>query len=199
MSQSIWDERYSQDGFAFGTEPNDFLSDTADRLPVGDVLCLGEGEGRNAVFLAERGHRVTAVDASSVGLEKTQRLAASRGVEVETVAADLEDYQLGVDRWDGVVSIFCHVPPNLRRRVHGRLAAALRPGGVFVMEAYTPEQLELGTGGPPVAELLYDPTEVFRELEGLELVIARELVREVHEGRYHNGPSAVMQICAVKA
>jgi SAM-dependent methyltransferase len=193
----MWDERYRQDGFAFGTEPNDFLSDTADRLPAGDVLCLGEGEGRNAVFLAERGYCVTAVDASSVGLDKTRRLAASRGVEVETVAADLEDYQLGVDRWDGIVSIFCHLPPNLRRRVHGGLAAALRPGGVFVMEAYTPAQLELGTGGPPVAELLYNPTEVFRELEGLELVIARELTREVQEGRYHNGPSAVMQICAV--
>ena len=82
MSRSIWDERYSRDGFAFGTEPNDFLREVADRIPRGDVLCLGEGEGRNAVFLAERGCRVTSVDASSVGLEKTRRLAESRSVTV---------------------------------------------------------------------------------------------------------------------
>jgi len=83
----MWDERYGMEGFAFGTEPNDFLREVADRIPRGDVLCLGEGEGRNAVFLAERGCRVTAVDASSVGLDKTQRLAASRSVEVTTVLA----------------------------------------------------------------------------------------------------------------
>ena len=194
----MWDERYGQEGFAFGTEPNDFLREVADRIPRGDVLCLGEGEGRNAVFLAERGYRVTAVDASSVGLDKTQRLAASRSTEVTTVLADLADYTIDAEAWDGVVSIFCHLPPVLRAEVHRQVVRGLRPGGVAVLEGYTPEQLDFGTGGPPVAELLYEPDTIFRDFADLELEIAHYGVRDVHEGRYHNGEAAVVQVLARK-
>lgn len=194
----MWDERYGQEGFAFGTEPNDFLREVADRIPRGDVLCLGEGEGRNAVFLAERGCRVTAVDASSVGLDKTQRLAASRSAEVTTVLADLADYTIEASAWDGIVSIFCHLPPVLRAEVHRQVVRGLRPGGVAILEGYTPEQLDFGTGGPPVAELLYEPDTIFRDFAGLELEIAHHGVREVHEGRFHNGEAAVVQVLGRK-
>lgn len=196
----MWDERYAQDGYAYGTAPNDFLAASAARYlpPGGEVLSLAEGEGRNAVFLAELGFRVTGVDGSAVGLAKARALAAERGVSIETVVADLAAYDLGVARWDGVVSIWCHTPPAVRASLHRAVVAALRPGGVFVLEAYTPAQLEHRTGGPPVAEMMMTREGLAQELAGLELLVAEELEREVHEGRYHDGLSAVVQLVAKK-
>ncbi|MCB0943304.1 MAG: class I SAM-dependent methyltransferase, partial [Mycobacterium sp.] len=147
MGQPSWDARYQGDDFVYGTAPNDFLRDQITRLPVGKVLCLAEGEGRNAVFLAERGFTVTAVDMSPVGLEKARRLAEQRGVALDTVVADLADFRLEPGAWDGIVSIFAHMPPAARRHLHHEVVAGLRPGGVFVLEAYRPEQLDYGTGG----------------------------------------------------
>jgi SAM-dependent methyltransferase len=196
----MWDQRYSEPGFAYGSEPNDFLAANAERyLPAkGDVLCLAEGEGRNAVFLARLGFRVTGVDGSAVGLAKAKKLAEQNGVEVSTVIADLAEFDLGVEHWDGIVSIWCHTPPALRARLHRAVVAALRPGGVLLLESYTPKQLEYRTGGPPIAELMMTLDAVREELAGLEFLQAEERVRDVHEGKYHDGPSAVLQIVAHK-
>lgn len=192
----FWDNRYSTPDFVFGTEPNDFLRAVADRIPAGPVLCLAEGEGRNAVFLATHGHAVTATDLSATGLAKAQTLAAQRGVALTTEAADLAAYPIAPGAWSGIVAIFMHLPPDLRRDVLGRATAGLRPGGVFLLEAYTPAQLAFGTGGPKDPALL--PTlELLRtELPGLEFEIGRELERDVHEGGGHTGRSAVVQILA---
>ncbi len=196
----MWDQRYSEPGFVYGTEPNDFLAANAERyLPVkGKVLCLGEGEGRNAVFLAGRGFRVTGVDSSAVGLAKARQLAGKQGVVIETIVADLAEFELGEARWHGIVSIWCHTPPELRRRLHRAAVAALEPEGVVLLEAYTPKQLDYKTGGPPSAELLMTLATLREELDGLEFLHACETVREVHEGRYHKGPSAVVQVIARK-
>jgi len=192
----MWDQRFSEPGFAYGIEPNDFLRSVADRLPRGPVLCIGEGEGRNAVHLAGLGHDVTAVDTSSVGLAKAEQLADDRGVSLNTVHADLADFDLGKDAWAAIVEVFCHLPPPLRGKVHRAVAGALRPGGTFVLEAYTPAQLEHRTGGPPVRELLYELDAVRADLDGLRLEQAEELVREVAEGKYHHGRGAVLQVLA---
>lgn len=194
----MWDERYGQPGYAYGTEPNDFLVQVADRVPSGPVLCIGEGEGRNAVFLARGGHAVTALDASRVGLAKAEALAAENGVALTTLHADLAEYVIQPDAWAGIVSIWCHLPQELRRRVHRSVVTGLRPGGAFVLEAYTPAQLAHGTGGPKVAELLYSLSELRDELSELDLVHASELERDVHEGRFHEGRSAVVQILGFK-
>lgn len=196
----MWDQRYGEPGFAYGTEPNDFLAANAERhlRAGGDVLCLAEGEGRNAVFLARRGFRVTGVDGSAVGLEKAHRLAAQHGVTIETHVADLADFDLGVARWDGIVSIWCHTPAPVRARLHRAVVAALRPGGVLLLESYTPKQLEYRTGGPPTSALMMTLAEVREELAGLELLTAEEKLREVHEGKYHEGMSAVLQVIARK-
>jgi SAM-dependent methyltransferase len=195
----VWDQRYSEPGFAYGTEPNDFLAENVHRLPSGgEILCLAEGEGRNAVFLAQRGYRVTGVDASSVGLGKAHELAAIHGVTVHTVLADLADYDMGHDRWDGVVSIWCHTPASLRATLHRAVVRGLKPGGVFVLEAYAPKQLEYRTGGPPSAEMMMTLDAVREELSGLELIFGEETIREVHEGKYHEGTSAVLQVIARK-
>jgi SAM-dependent methyltransferase len=194
LGASMWDERYSVAGFAYREEPNDFLREQAAVLaPRSDVLCLAEGEGRNAVFLASLGHCVHAVDLSSVGLAKAERLAAERGTSITTELADLASYDLGVARWDAVVSIWAHMPQAVRASLHARAVGALRPGGIFLLEAYTPEQLALKTGGPPVAELMMTLDGVRGEFERLEEVVAREGEREVSEGRYHQGRSATVQ------
>ena len=193
-----WDERYDAKDYLYGTEPNDFLAEQAARLPPGRVLCVGEGEGRNAVYLAALGHQVLAVDASAVGLAKAKRLAAARGLDIATEVADLADFAIAAEAWDAVVSIFCHVPPALRRILHRRLVAGLKPGGMLILEAYTPRQLEFASGGPPVAELMMMLDALRGELAGLELLHAVELDREVREGRLHTGMGAVVQVVAVK-
>jgi SAM-dependent methyltransferase len=196
----MWDQRYGEPGFAYGIEPNDFLVEQAERhLPAGgEVLCLAEGEGRNAVFLARRGFVVTGVDASAVGLEKARALAREHGVTIHTVVADLGEYDLGVERWDGIVSIWCHTPAPLREKIHRASVRALKPGGAFLLEAYTPAQLEYRTGGPPSAEMMMTLEAVREELSGLDLVVAEEKIREVHEGKYHEGTSAVLQVIGKK-
>jgi SAM-dependent methyltransferase len=195
----MWDERYSAPGYAYGVEPNDFLRSVTARIPDGGhVLCLAEGEGRNAVYLAGQGHRVMAVDASPVGLAKAEKLASERAVEIETVAANLADFVIEPDAWDAIVSIFCHLPPPLRARVHGAAVRGLRAGGVFVLEGFTERQLDLGTGGPPSAELMMSLDALRGELDGLELVVARETEREIREGRFHDGRSAVVQVVGVR-
>lgn len=196
---SEWDARYSRGDFLYGEAPNDFVAETARRLkPESRVLLLGEGEGRNGLFLASLGHDVTGVDASAVGVEKARAWAERRSLRASFVHADLDAFEFGVDQWDAVVSVWCHLPPELRARVHARSVAALRPLGWFILEAYTPAQLGYGTGGPQVAELLYTLDDLARDLRGLRLVHAVETVREIHEGAVHNGPSAVVQVAAQK-
>lgn len=195
-----WDERYQGEGYFYGTEPNDFLREESRRLSRGaKVLCLAEGEGRNAVWLAGQGFEVTAVDGSVVGLQKLQRLADAKGVRVQTVHADLGEFKFQPSSWDAIVSIWCHLPPDLRRQVHQLSQIALKHGGLFLLEAYTPRQLQFKTGGPPTTDLLMQIDDLRRELGDLEILQAVERDREIHEGKGHNGLSAVVQIVALKS
>ena len=194
----MWDEKYSAEHYIYGKEPNRFLAEHAAELPPGDVLCLAEGEGRNAVYLAGLGFSVTAIDRSQVGMDKAQRLAAEKGVEIQTICADLADFDLGQARWDAIVSIFGHVPPDVRHKVYGSLHEALKPGGVLLLEAYTPDQLGRGTGGPRTADLLLTADMLRAEIPGLDFLYLEELEREVIEGTGHTGLSSVVQLIARK-
>lgn len=201
--EDTWNRRYAAEEFYYGTAPNDFLREVEPGLPRGaQVLCLGEGEGRNAVFLAECGHRVLAMDQAATGLEKAQRLAAERGVAIATAVADLDTWDMAAAApaggWDAIVSIWCHMPAAVRPALHQRIAAALKPGGVFILEAYRPEQLQYGTGGPPTMDLLPTLAELQRDFAEMDLTIARAPERAVHEGRGHDGQSAVVQLLARK-
>ncbi len=197
---SFWDERFAGEAYFYGTRPNDWLREVAPRLPPRSaVLSLGEGEGRNAVYLATRGHAVTAVDSSALGLAKAQRLARQQGVTLTTVLDDLATYPIVPASWDGIISIFCHLPPNLRSQVHQACVAALRPGGVFILEAYTPAQLKHASGGPRDPELLYTSELLRAELGPLALAICDETERVIMEGDGHRGLSAVVRVVAIKA
>ena len=196
MDAAFWNNRYAVAGHVYGEAPNAFVAEVASQISAGPVLCLAEGEGRNAVHLATLGHRVTAVDQSEIGLAKARRLGGTRGVEIETVLADLANYAIAAGAWAGIVATFAHLPPALRRRVHRDVVAGLQPGGGFILEAYTPAQLALGTGGPKSPELLMTLADLREELSGLQFLIARELERDVIEGTGHAGRGAVVQILA---
>ena len=191
---TMWNTRYTSKEFVYGKAPNEFLAQMRHHVPKGKVLCLAEGEGRNAVYLAGLGFEVTAVDASSVGLAKAEKLATENGVTIKTVVADLTDYPIEPEFWDGVVSIFCHVPMAVRKTVHERVCCGLKRGGVLLLEAYRPEQLALGTGGPPEASMMMTLDLLRDELPGLEFIHARELERNVVEGSLHTGRGAVVQV-----
>lgn len=194
----MWDERYNTTEYVYGTDPNAFLADVITQMPTGRTLCIAEGEGRNAVFLAGHGHDVVAVDASTVGLAKAQRLASERSVTIETVVADLAHFEIAAESWDAIVSIFAHVPADIRKPLHRKIVQGLRSGGMLVLEAYTPEQIKLGTGGPPVPELTMNLDILREELDGLVFQHAVELQRDVIEGRFHTGKGAVVQMVAIK-
>lgn len=194
----FWDNRFGGDAFVYGTEPNAFLAAQAAHIPVGPVLCLAEGEGRNAVFLAGRGHAVTAVDQSKVGMAKARRLAAERATAITAVVADLGSFTIEQDAWSGIVAIFAHLPRALRRRVFSAAVAGLRPGGVFILEAYTPAQLAYDTGGPKDVSLLMTADALREDLAGLHFEILQEIERDVFEGGGHEGRSAVVQVLGVR-
>lgn len=194
----MWDERYSAEEYVYGKDPNTFLANAAGNIPKGKVLCLAEGEGRNAVYLAEQGYEVVAVDSSSIGLDKARKLAKERGVDIETVVADLAHFDITPQSWDGIVSIFAHVPPQVRKALHKKVVQGLRPGGVLILEAYRPDQLKYKTGGPPVEEFMMTLQGLEEELAGLKFEYGVELDRDVVEGQFHTGKGAVVQIIGIK-
>ena len=194
----MWDERYSAEEYAYGTTPNEFLVEKVSCIPKGKVLSLAEGEGRNAVFLAKQGYAVTAVDASIVGLNKARKLAKENDVVVEFIKADLADYDLGENKWDGIVSIFCPLPSSLRKELYKKVIAGLKQNGVFLLEAYTPDQLKHGTGGGNSVDVMQSEESLRLELAGLKFKHLTELEREVIEGVYHTGIGSVVQAIATK-
>ncbi len=193
---ATWEQRFGADGHLFGTEPNEFLREHVGSLLRGRVLCVAEGEGRNAVFLARQGFEVSSIDLTEAGVAKTRRLATQRRVNGVAVTGDLATADLGIQSWNGIVSIFAHLPPAIRRDLHRRVVDALAPGGVFLLEAYTPNQIGRGTGGPPVPELAMTLADLRRELDGLEFVHAAETERQVIEGHGHTGLCSVVQVIA---
>lgn len=201
----MWDERFNRDEYVYGEEPNDFLRQQAALLKAGEdplqVLCLAEGEGRNAVWLAEQGHEVMALDLSAVGLEKARQLAQRRGVSITTLRADLGEWdggEAGPASQDLVVMIFAHTPPAIRERVFALVDAVLKPGGLMLLEGYTPAQIGRGTGGPGDAAMMFSLPMLEAAFDGYEVLVGQERVRDIQEGLFHTGEGAVVQWLARK-
>jgi SAM-dependent methyltransferase len=202
QEQSRWNARFAAEGYLFGTAPNGFLASQAHRLAPGtSALCVADGEGRNSVWLAQQGLQVTAFDFSPVALDKAQRLAAQAG---EGVAARL-DYSMGnIEAWDWdardydmVAAIFIQfLAPAERQRVFFGMMRALKPGGLLILQGYTPKQVEYKTGGPPHREYMYT-SELLRETFGaLEILHLAEHEDMVDEGSAHKGRSALIDMVA---
>ncbi|PZX12795.1 methyltransferase family protein [Palleronia aestuarii] len=193
-----WDARYAENAFLFGTEPAAFLTRHANQVAPGDrVLCVADGEGRNSVWLSERGANVTAWDASPVAVEKARGLAQARGVDVAFSVDDADTYDWSERSFDAVVAIFVQFAgPELRRRMFAGMKRAVRPGGTLLLHGYTREQIDLGTGGPSQVENLYTE-EMLREAFGdweLSFLSAYEAV--IEEGSAHAGRSALIDLVA---
>jgi cyclopropane fatty-acyl-phospholipid synthase-like methyltransferase len=167
-------------------------------LLTGPVLSLCEGEGRNAVFLARRGLQVLGVDCSETGLRKAQALARSRKVTIETHLADLAEYTPGKMAFGSVISISAHLPGAVRQRLYPRIEKSLKANGIFVLEAYTENQLTKHTGGPKDSDMLMSIDKLRNELPNLNVVLAREIDRLVVEGKGHTGMASVVQFIARK-
>jgi len=191
---NFWDQNFSVAGFKYGSAPNAFLVEQAQRLkPGADVLVPGDGEGRNGVWLAQQGHRVTAMDGSTVGLQKAQALAAERGVTIGTVLGDLADWTPAPAAFDAVVLTFVHLPPAIRAGAHMRLVAALRPGGWLILEAFHPLQLPLTSGGPKDPAMLYTLDLLRGDFAGLMEVMAWQGATMLDEGPGHQGSAQVVR------
>ncbi len=191
---SFWDERFSGDEYAYGTEPSRWLVEQVQHVPPGGrVLSLGEGEGRNAVWLAEHGFSVVAVDGSPVGLEKARRLAVLRSVRIDTVVEDLSRFRPAPSTYDALLLVFVHLAPALRVVVHATGASALKPGGVVILEAFTPRQLAFSSGGPKDPAALYEADAIRADFRGVRWDILEEVETELDEGVHHRGRAAVLR------
>lgn len=196
----MWDRRYAGDDYVFGTAPNAFLASEADRLAAGtSALAVADGEGRNGVWLAERGLDVLSVDASAVALAKARRLAESRGVRISTELVDLTAWDWPAEAFDAVVAIFIQfVGPAGREAIFAGMRRALKPGGLLLLQGYRPEQLAYGTGGPKAIENLYTRDLLERAFGDFEILSLREHDDEVQEGSGHSGRSALIDLVARK-
>lgn len=199
----MWNERFAGEEYVYGTEPNDFLKENKALFDTPEtpqkILCVGEGEGRNAVFLAQMGNQVWALDYAQSGLDKTRKLAALRQTEVHTIHADLTMHELPEAEYDAVIMIFCHLPSVNRPFLYQQIRKTLKPDGVLLAELYTPDQLEYRTGGPANPDMLVTAEELAQAFASYSILESRECVREIHEGQLHTGKGAVAQFIARKA
>jgi SAM-dependent methyltransferase len=195
--QAFWNQRYAEPGYKYGTEPNAFLREQAVRLPAGaQVLVPGDGEGRNSVWLAAQGHQVLAVDVAEVGLAKARQLALAQGdaisARLRTQWADLAEWQPPAGRFDAVVLTYVHLPSAIRTAAHRRLAAALKPGGRLIIEAFHPRQLGRPSGGPKELDMLITLSQLRTDFHGLlRETLGRETEVLLDEGPGHQGAAFV--------
>ena len=195
----MWDERYQTPEYIFGDQPCQWLIMNQYRLPnSGEALAIGDGEGRNGVFLAGLGLQVTSVDLSEVGLSKARDLAQERGVTIQTVQADLEDYEIDPESQDLIVSIYCHLPDAIRKLVHKRAEVALKPGGLFLLEAFHHSQLKYQSGGPKTIDLLYDLDALLDDFQTLQILEAFDGLCYLDEGARHSGIGHIVRLILQK-
>ena len=196
----MWDERYSQEEYLFGTEPAAFLTGQRDYLrPGSTALALADGEGRNSVFMAEQGVTVTALDGSTVGVAKARRLAEERGAAVDFHVADILNWDWTPAAYDLVVAIFIQfLAPHDRVHVFEGMKQTLRPGGVILLHGYRPKQVEYATGGPPDPNYMYTEELLTRSFGDLSIVRLVSYDAVIEEGSGHVGTSALIDLVATK-
>jgi len=196
---AAWEDRYAIPDYLFGREPAAFLIDHAHLLtPGATALSVADGEGRNSVFMARQGLRVTALEYAPSAIAKARRLADEQGVEVDFREADVF-----ADDWGGPYDLLAAIfiqfaDPAGRDVLFGKMQAALRPGGLLLLHGYTPEQVGRGTGGPPQVENMYTEALLAKAFAGWDILENRSHEREIQEGKGHSGLSALIDFVARK-
>lgn len=196
---SFWDQRYSEEGYAYGEQPCRLLLGWSDLLPdEGEAFVPACGEGRDAVFLARAGLEVLAVDQSASGLDKGRALAKASGVSVTWQQADLNAWTWPKNRFDVIAASYFHVPEGARRKLHRALYAALKPGGLLFLEGFSKEQIEFQqefqSGGPTDLSMLFDAEDLFDDFEEAEPLTSQMGTDYLNDGPHHQGPAAVLRM-----
>jgi SAM-dependent methyltransferase len=200
MMREMWDAHYGDESYIFGTAPNVFLASQQHLLKPGlQALAVADGEGRNGVWLAQQGLDVLSVDISPVGLAKARKLAAEKNVSIRFQEADLRTWHWGVEQFDLIVAIFIQfASPVERTQIFAGMKQALRPGGLLILQGYTPKQVEYKTGGPPQAENMYTEAMLRETFGDFDILHMREHEDFITEGTKHHGMSALIDMVARK-
>jgi len=196
--KEMWDQRYSEPGFAYGMEPNAFFKEVLDSLAPGKLLLPGEGEGRNAIYASGNGWEVQAFDQSVVARDKAMAWAESLDIPFVYQLSSLEEFACAEPVFDLIAIIYIHLLPDLRQQVHAQMQACLAPGGKIIMECFHKNQLRYGTGGPPLVELLYHEDDIRSDFRKMDIERCEEQVLDLFEGKYHAGESSVVRLIANK-
>jgi 2-polyprenyl-3-methyl-5-hydroxy-6-metoxy-1,4-benzoquinol methylase len=198
MTSSFWNERYSEQEFVYGTEPNTFLKEQLATLMAGKILFPCEGEGRNAVFAAQQGWQVNAFDQSEEGFKKAQQLARQNNVEVHYQIADALAVEYPKESFDVIALIYAHFPSTIRQEVHQKMVSWLKPGGCIILEAFNPTQLKNSSGGPKDITMLLTMEILEENFKGLTIeALAYETII-LQEGKFHQGEAEVVRFVGRK-
>jgi hypothetical protein len=194
----FWDERYSSIKFVYGTEPNIFFKDELDKLKTGNIILMGEGEGRNAVYAAVNGWNVDAVDFSTIAKEKAIKLAEENSVNINYEITDLSEYKPKLNYYDSAAIIFLHLNPKIRSAVHAKVVASLKSGGTLILEVYEKEQLGKDSGGPKNINMLYSKEELKDDFVKMNIIVLEKKIVTLNESAQHSGEAVVLRLIAVK-
>lgn len=194
--QEMWDKRYADDAYIYGTEPNSFFAEQLAGLPAERLLLPAEGEGRNAVHAARKGWRVDAYDFSTKARDKAMGLAERHGVFIGYAIASHGDVSLPERGYDAIGLIFAHVHQSSRALLHRAMVDALAPGGRLILEAFSKEQVNRGTGGPTSVDMLYAEDELRADFSALTIDRLEAVEVELNEGTQHCGLASVLRLVA---
>jgi cyclopropane fatty-acyl-phospholipid synthase-like methyltransferase len=196
--KEIWNNRYSQKNFAYGEKPNEYFKQELLKLKPGRILLPAEGEGRNAVFAAKNKWETHAFDFSLAAKEKALNLASQQNVVIKYDIAEFEDFQAPCQCFDAIAIIFGHFPANKRNLYHNKMIKLLRPGGTFILEGFSKEQINNNSGGPKNIDMLFSEEEIredFKEMNKIHIEIKNTML---DEGKFHNGKASVIRMIAIK-
>ena len=202
--KEFWEDRYSAEGFAYGVEPNEFFKKALKEYQLkGTILLPAEGEGRNAVFAAKTGLKVTCFDMSAQGKVKAQQLADLNNVDINYNVGEFSEMEFEENSFDVIALIYAHFPPNVKSQYHKKLTSYLKKGGILILEGFSIKQLEINeeytqSFGPKKLEMLYTKDDIqqdFSELEAIEL--SEELI-DLNEGIHHKGKGSVIRFIGKK-
>jgi len=192
--QQFWNQKFKRDDFLYGQNPNQFIKDNYYLLkPKSKVLCLGEGEGRNAIFLAKNGFDITAIDASDIGLEKLKNSAIQQNCSVKTECLDLDSWK-SMEKYDSIICSYLHLEEPLRQDVFKKVFNSLNIGGYFIAEFFSKSQINYKSGGPRVIELLYTVSDFNNIFPKDSLIYLSEDETILNEGDGHQGLASVIRV-----
>jgi SAM-dependent methyltransferase len=198
MSKDFWDSRYSEQEFAYGTDPNEFLKEQIEMLKTGTALFLGERGGRNAVYASKIGWQVYAVDFGSSAKDKALKLAEENKVTINYEVSDLNDYTFKETYHDLVVMIFVHLLLDLRRKVFYKSIQSLKQNGKFIIEAFGKDQINNASGGPRSLDLPYSEKDILDLVNDLKTIYLESKTTNLEEGEHHKSKADVIRYVGVK-